>query len=192
VSDGEEVIFCTDLTNAAEEDRRVAAYYPTVFDRSEEVVVQYHQFMHEAEVLMYPLANAVAEGKMTADEAREEFKPYREHMPWIYDPEEMEEYENGFPTTDHFMDWGSGPGISGFWEAADEGDIPGVYFNKGEHPVGHPLNSRQVAALDLAVYEVSLEGHLRPTRLSGPQIPPRRCEGVRVVSQHHGLGSEKN
>ena len=102
------------------------------------MVVQYHQFMQEAEVLMYTLANAVEEGKMIADEAREKFEPYREYMPWIYDPEEMEEYEHRFPTTDDFMDWGSGPGTSEFWEAAAASGIPGVYYNEGEHPGGGP------------------------------------------------------
>jgi hypothetical protein len=151
VSNGEEVIFCTDLTDTPEEDRRVTAYYPTVFDRSEEVVVQYHQFMHEAEVLVYALANAVAEGKMTAEEAREEFEPYREHVPWIYDPEEMEEYENGFPDLDWFMNFGWGPGTSDFYDAADASGIPGVYYNEGEHPGGNPVFyiHRQEALRDL-------------------------------------------
>jgi hypothetical protein len=134
-----EVVFCTDLTGTPEEHRRVRAYYPTVFDRSEEVVMQYHAFMHEAEVFVYPLANAVKEGKMTADEAREMFEPYRELLPWVYDFEEMEEYEYGFPTTDDFMDWGVGPGTFEFCEAADESGIQGVYYNEGEHPGGNPV-----------------------------------------------------
>lgn len=135
----EEVVFCTDLTDEPEEYRHARAYYPTVFDKSEEVVVQYHGFMHEAEVLIYSLVNAVEEGEMTADEARQEFEPYREHMPWIYDPVEMEEYESGFPDMGHFIDWGIGPGTSGFWEAADEFKISGVYYNEGEHPGGNPV-----------------------------------------------------
>ena len=134
-----EVVFCTDWTEVPEEDRRVRAYHPTVFDESEEVLMQYHGFTHEAEVLLYALANAVEEGKITADRAREVFEPYREHAPELYDTEEMEEYENGFPSMDHFMDWGVGPGTSKFWRAADELGIDGVYFNEGEHPGGGPV-----------------------------------------------------
>ncbi len=134
-----EVVFCTDWSDVPEEDRRTQAYYPTVFDESEEVVVQYHGFTHEAEVLIYALANAVQVGTLTAQQAREMFEPYREHMPELYDPVEMEEYENDFPSTDHFMDWGVAPGTSEFWEAADELGIEGVYFNGGEHPGGSPV-----------------------------------------------------
>src|ERR687890_2248955 len=115
-----EVVFCTDLTEIPEEDRRVHAYYPTVFDDSEEVVMQYDGFTHEAEVLIYALANAVQLGKITAEQARNLFEPYGEHMPWLYDPDVIEEYENGFPDMDYFMELSTGPGTSGFWEDADK------------------------------------------------------------------------
>jgi len=134
-----EVVFCTDLTKIPEEGRRVRAYYPTVFGDSEEVVMQYDGFMHEAEVLIYALANAVQEGKITAEQARNLFEPHGEYMPWLYDPDEMEEYENGFPDMDYFMDWATGPGTSTFWEDADKLGIEGVYFNEGEHPGGSPV-----------------------------------------------------
>jgi hypothetical protein len=135
-----EVVFCTDLTEIPEERRRrVRAYYPTVFEESEEVVMQYDGFTHEAEVLIYALANAVQEGKITAEQARDMFEPYWEHLPWLYDPVEMEELENGFPDMDYFMELSTGPGISSFWEDADKLGIDGVYFNEGEHPGGNPV-----------------------------------------------------
>jgi hypothetical protein len=83
------------------------------------------------------LVNAVEEGKMTADEARAMFEPYRELMPELYDPAEMELYENGFISMDWFTDWGIGPGTADFWQTAGELDIEGVYFNEGEHPGGN-------------------------------------------------------
>ena len=135
----EQIVFCADLTDAPEVHRRTRSYYPTVFDESEEVVVQYDWFMHEAEVFIYPLVNAVEEGQMTADEARAIFEPYRELMPELYDPAEMEVYENDFISMDWFTDWGIGPGTADFWQTAGELAIEGVYFNEGEHPGGSPV-----------------------------------------------------
>jgi hypothetical protein len=112
-----EVVFCTDLTETPEEDRRVRAYY------------------------LYALANAVQEGKITAEQARYMFEPYGEHMPWLYDPDEIEEFESGFPDMDYFMELSTGPGTSGFWEDADKLGIDGVYFNEGEHPGGSPVST---------------------------------------------------
>lgn len=59
MSNGEEVVFCTELTGVSETD------------------VEYGMFVHEAEVSIYTLANTVEEDKMTGDEAREAFEPYR-------------------------------------------------------------------------------------------------------------------
>lgn len=56
MSNGEEVVFCTELTGVSETD------------------VEYSMFVHEAEVFIYTLAIAVEEGKMTEDEAREAFE----------------------------------------------------------------------------------------------------------------------
>ena len=139
MSNHEQIIFCRDLTDDPEEARRTKAYFPTVFDESEEVIVQYDLFMHEAEVFIYPLVNAVEEGKMTADEAREMFEPYQELMPELYDPDEMELYENGFISMDWLTDWGVGPGTTDFWQTAGKLGIEGVYANEGEHPGGNPV-----------------------------------------------------
>ncbi len=119
-NNGEELIFCTDHGN---DDKQGA---------------RYGWFMHEAEVLIYSLAIAVEAGEMTAEGARERFETYRDHMPDLYNLDEMEEYEHGFPTIDHFMDWGVGPGISKFWDAADEASIPGVIYSEGDSPGGSP------------------------------------------------------
>lgn len=120
MSNGEEVVFCTDHGT---EDQQGA---------------RYGWFMHEAEVFIYPLSAAVEAGEMTAEEARERFEPYRDLMPQLYDPEEMEGYEHGFPTVGDFMDWGVGPGISEFWEAAEGAGILDVIYSEGDSPVSTP------------------------------------------------------
>ena len=112
----EEVVFCTNLTGVAETE------------------AEYALFMHEAEVFLYPLASAVEEGKMTADEAREMFGSYRDLMPEIYDLEEMKEYENGFLGMDWFILWAPGPGSEDFWREAYALGVPGVIYSEGDHP----------------------------------------------------------
>jgi hypothetical protein len=131
LGNGEELIFCTDHGSGDEQGAR------------------YGWFMHEAEVLIYPLARAVEAGEMTAEGARETFEPYRNLMPELYDLDEMEEYEYGFLTIDHLMDWGVGPGISEFWNAAEEAGIPGVIYSEGDSPGGTPwIEVRDKKALE--------------------------------------------
>ena len=120
MDNSEELIFCTDHGSDGEQGAR------------------YGWFMHEAEVLIYPLAIAVEAGEMTVEGARETFEPYRDHMLELYDLDEMEEYEHRFPTIDDFMDRGVGPGSSKFWEADDEAGIPGVIYSEGDSPGGTP------------------------------------------------------
>ena len=115
-----EVVFCADLTGVPETE------------------AAYAEFWHEAEVFFYPLANAVEAGEMGPEEAREAFAPYRDLVPWIYDPEEMEEHENGFPSAGWFAEWGPGPGSEDFWREADALGIPGVVYSEGDHPGGSP------------------------------------------------------
>ena len=115
-----ELVFCTDLAGVPE------------------AKAEYAEFWHEAEVFFYPLANAVESGGMTAEEARDAFGPYKDFVPWIYDPEEMEEHENGFPNAEWFVQWGPGPGSEDFWREADALGIPGVVYSEGDHPGGSP------------------------------------------------------
>ena len=115
-----ELVFCTDLTGVPE------------------VEAAYADFWHEAEVSFYPLANAVQAGAMTPEEGRKAFEPYRRFAPWIYDPEETEEHENGFPSAEWFTEWGPGPGSEDFWRAADDLGVPGVIYSEGDHPGGGP------------------------------------------------------
>lgn len=115
-----EVVFCADLTGVPEAE------------------AAYAEFWHEAEVSFYPLANAVEAGGMGSEEAREAFAPYRDLVPWIYDPEEMEEHDNGFPSAGWFAEWGPGPGSEDFWREAYALGIPGVVYSEGDHPGGSP------------------------------------------------------
>lgn len=115
-----ELVFCADLTGVPAAG------------------AAYAEFWHEAEVFFYPLANAVEAGEMGAEEARETFGSYRDLVPWIYDPEEMEEHEKGFPSAEWFAEWGPGPGSEDFWREADALGIPGVVYSEGDHPGGSP------------------------------------------------------
>jgi len=97
---------------------------------------------------------------MTAEKARAWFEPYRDLMPHLYDPDEVEEYEYGFPTIDDFLDWGVGPGISEFWEVAERADIPGVIYSEGDSPVSTPwVEVRDEEALE--ALRTAMEGRYK-------------------------------
>ncbi len=129
-----EVVFCTDITDLPGQD---------VPDEYRE----YHMFAHEAEVLMWALANAIEEGKTTPQEALELWKPY--HSVWALDEDLLAEFDGGFPSTDWLMDRAPGPGSEDFWRAADELGIPGVFYDESNHPGGWPtFNIRGRRALE--------------------------------------------
>ena len=161
-----ELVFCTDLAGVPE------------------ARAEYAEFWHEAEVFFYPLANAVEAGSMTAEEAREAFAPYRNLVPWLYDPEEMEEHENGFPSTEWFADWGPGPGSEDFWREADALGIPGVVYSEGDHPGGSPYFEvrRRGALSDLRErlkdrYEIVVMGDLGDYDTSA-SADPEEARGI--------------
>ena len=80
----------------------------------EEEPGRYAWFLHEADALLLSLARMVDGGALTADEAREEWKPYRAFWPDIYD--EAEYGRSEFPDSDAVMD--TLPASSGFWRTA--------------------------------------------------------------------------
>jgi hypothetical protein len=118
-----EVVFCTDITDAP--GQGIPEEYR-----------QYHRFMHEAEVFMWALANAVEEGKMTPEQALEEWEPYQEV--WPLDDDLLADFDGGFPSPDWLMDRAPGPASEDFWRAADEVGVPGVFYDESSHPGGWP------------------------------------------------------
>jgi hypothetical protein len=90
----------------------------------------YGWFLHEADVLLLSLASMVGGGAMTADEARDEWKAYREFWPAIYDEDEYGPSE--FPDPDTALD--VLPASSDFWQKASRLNIPGVGFSRDVSP----------------------------------------------------------
>lgn len=89
----------------------------------------YGWFWHEADVLLTALGRDVAEGKMTADEARRAWDTYRGSWPALYEAEEWAEDE--FPINEELEYL---PGSARFWHVAAKLDIPGVGFSDDTSP----------------------------------------------------------
>lgn len=187
------VVFCTDITDLPGQD-------------VSEEHRQYHMFMHEAEVFMWALANAIEQGKITSEVALELWKPYQDT--WALDDERLAEFDGGFPSTDWLMDQAPGPGSEEFWRAAGELGIAGVFYDESNHPGGWPtfeihgrraleavceaLHKRySVVVLDQADYDTSASSDIeRAKRIierghsdSGVSIKKRRWdEAFRRIS----------
>lgn len=182
---GPAVMFCTDATDLPGQD---------VSDEHR----QYQVFMHEAEVLMWALANAVERGEITSERALELWEPYQ--PVWPLD-DLLPGFEGGFPDTDWLMDRSPGPASEGFWRAAGGLGVPGVFYDDSNHTGGWPvfevhgrkaleqvsraLRERyRVVVLDQGEYDTS--GSSDPDRARRIIEAGRRMSGVSATKRRWG------
>jgi hypothetical protein len=102
----------------------------------------YGLFLHEADLLLMELGNAVRAGTMTVEQAKEMWAPYRELFPELYEPG----YAGGFPTVDLEVD--SLPASQRFNEEVQRLEIPRAGYVSPRGGSGPVLTVRGQEALD--------------------------------------------
>jgi hypothetical protein len=113
-----------------------------VFCQYDEPYDTYGLFLPEADLLLMDLGNAVREGEMTTEQAKEMWAPYRELFPELYEPD----YTEGFPTVDLEVD--SLPASHRFNEEVQTLEIPGAGYVSPSSGSGPVLTIRGQEALD--------------------------------------------
>jgi hypothetical protein len=146
----------------------------------------YSMFLHEADILLLALMDDVLHGKMAADHARELWRPYREFLPDLYEPDYLEVYEDGFPLNDEM---GLLPGTNIFADDACEANVLGVAMHLADAPGFDDIFEVQNKA-SLENLQRKLFGRYRIVEIDA-SVPGDWSEGVAVAEQLIGWARER-